>query len=634
MRVSQPPPKPLMLFDGECLFCRQWVERWKQYSSDGVEYRASQEVSLPEIPAEVFARSVVLIETDGSVFTGAEAVFRSLGKAHWYRYIGPLAEAAYRFVADHRMLFSRLTRWLWGESVVPPSYARTREVFLRALGGIYVIAFVSFWVQMPGLIGARGILPAAQLMQALREQILPHHGWAAYWWAPTLCWFNASDLFLHLLCAVGVVAALMVMAGFAVLPALVVLWGLYLSLVVVSDVFLAYQWDALLLETGFLAILFAWGKPEPSRAVLWLLRLLLFKLMFFSGVVKLASGDPLWRTCTALTVHYQTQPLPHALAWYAHQLPTWVHQWSCVAMFGIELVLPVLIFLPRRPRFVAAGGFVLLQALIILTGNYTFFNLLTMVLCLVLLDDRLLGSTAAFSFKGRRRRIRRWVTVPVAVLITLWTVVQTVQVSRLKMSWPRPVRWLHTTIAQIAHPFRSLNTYGLFAVMTPRRPELIIEGSHDGQNWRPYEFKYKPGDPGRRPRWVAPHQPRLDWQMWFEALRAGGQPSRWFLQFCARLLEGEPTVTRLLAHNPFPDQPPRWLRVVVYDYRFTTPTERAATGAWWQRELLGLYLPVLSLHRESALPPICEQRPHPLEATGLAVDANDRFGARRAEHQP
>lgn len=623
-----------MVYDGDCLFCRRWIERWRQITGDRVEYRAAQEIDFPEIPPELFARSVVLIEPDGSVYMGAEAVFRALNRAHLYRYIARPAERAYRFVADHRALFSRLTRWLWGDSVVRPSYARTRQVFLRALGVIYLIAFTSLWIQVPGLIGSQGIAPAATLMQALREQSLPHNGWAAYWLAPTLFWLDASDTALHLTCAAGVVASALVIAGVLVLPALVVLWASYLSLAVVSDVFLSYQWDALLLETGLLAILFAWGKPEPSRAILWLLRLLLFKLMFFSGAVKLASGDPLWRELTALTVHYQTQPLPHALSWYAHHLPGWFHRWSCVAMFVIELALPFLIFTPRRPRLLAVSGFLLLQVLIMLTGNYTFFNLLTIVLCIPLLDDRALGSSSPFRCGDPTTRWRRWITLPLAITITLITLAQTFQVCRLNVRWPPPLRWTYTAILQVLHPFRSLNTYGLFAVMTPKRPELILEGSHDGHTWQAYEFRYKPGDPRQRPRWVAPHQPRLDWQMWFEALRAGRQPSRWFLNFCARLLEGEPTVVRLLRHNPFAEAPPRWLRVMVYDYRFTTRAERAATGAWWHRDALGLYLPVLSLQRERSLPPVLEQRPHPARAAGLAVDADDGFRARRAEHQP
>jgi len=594
MHVAIPPAKPLLVFDGDCTFCRKWIARWQQSTGDRVEYVTSQEISFPEIPAETFTQSVVLIEPDGNVFTGARAVFRSLNKERWYRPIAAPAEFAYRLVARYRAFFSLLTRLLWGTSVERPSYIRTRSVFLRALGGIYFIAFVSLWLQITGLIGSQGIMPAQQLMTVLREQSLPHHGWAAYWLAPTLCWLNASDTMLHLLCGGGAVLAVLVMTGYGTLPALVGLWVSYLSLSIVGDVFLGYQWDALLLETGFLGIFFALGKGEPSRAILWLLRLLLFKLMFFSGAVKLVSGDALWQSLTALTVHYQTQPLPHVIAWYAHHLPVWFQKFSCGVMFLIELALPFLIFVPRRPRLIAAGGFVFLQLLIILTGNYTFFNWLAIVLCIPLLDDRYLRSSLPAHGARPRVRGRAWITVPLAVVITFLTIIQTLHLCRIRLQL-RPVTWAYLTIYQSIYPLRSVNSYGLFAVMTANRPEIILEGSNDGTEWKPYEFKYKPGDLKQAPRLAAPHQPRLDWQMWFESLRGTGNPSPWFLNFCVRLLQGEPAVLRLLAENPFPDAPPRYLRAVVYEYRFTTAAECAVTGAWWKRAERGPYCPILSL---------------------------------------
>ncbi len=586
MRVASPPAKPLLVFDGDCTFCRKWIARWRQSTGNRVDYRTSQEVNFPEIPPEKFSESVVLIEPDGAVITGARAVFRTLNKEHLYRPIAGPAEAAYRVVARNRVLFSRITRLLWGDSVERPSYVRTRSVFLRTVGVIYFLAFISLWTQITGLVGHNGIMPADQLLTAIRGHDVP------WWQAPTLCWFNASDTMLRLLCGGGAVLSLLVIAGFGTLPALILMWISYLSLSVVGDVFLGYQWDALLLETGLLAILFAIGKSEPSRAILWLLRLLLFKLMFFSGVIKLASGDALWHNLTALTVHYQTQPLPNVIAWYAHQLPVWFQKFSCGAMFVIELALPFLIFTPRRPRLIAAGGVVFLQLLIILTGNYTFFNWLAIALCIPLLDDRLLGRVAPC---GPPVRGRKWFTIPVAAIITFTTIMQTLHVCRVQVKGP--LNWAYIAVMQSIYPFRSVNTYGLFAVMTPNRPEIIIEGSADGSQWKAYEFKYKPGDVTRHPPFVTPHQPRLDWQMWFESLRGHGNPSPWFLNFCGRLLQSEPTVTRLLANNPFANTPPRYLRATLYDYRFTTPAEHAATGAWWVRKEIAPFCPVLTLQR-------------------------------------
>jgi uncharacterized membrane protein YphA (DoxX/SURF4 family) len=379
---------------------------------------------------------------------------------------------------------------------------------------------------------------------------------------------------------------------------------LYLSLSTLCREFLGFQWDNLLLETGLLAVFFApaqlWPRraraTPPSRLVLWLLRLLMFKLMFQSGCVKLLSGDSLWRDLTALTVHYETQPLPTWLGWYAHQLPLGFQKVSCALMFVIELLAPVLIFAPRRPRILAALLLALLQVAILLTGNYTFFNGLTLLLCVPLLDD--------FVLRRRRpqptseqpdsppRAAPRWrlaVTIPLATVIAAVTCLQMLAMFRVRSTLLAPVAAVHRWLA----PFRSVNSYGLFAVMTPARPEIIIEGSNDGVTWLPYEFKHKPGDLKRRPGFVAPHQPRLDWHMWFAAL-GRWQEHPWFANFCRRLLEGSPEVLALLAHNPFPEGPPRHLRATVYDYRFTTLAERRTTGHWWQRENPRVYLPPVS----------------------------------------
>jgi hypothetical protein len=345
--------------------------------------------------------------------------------------------------------------------------------------------------------------------------------------------------------------------------------------------------------------------------VLWLLRFLLFKLMFLSGVVKLASGDPAWHSLTALTRHYETQPLPTWLAWFAHQLPLWFQKASCVLMFVIELAAPFLIFLPRRLRMIGASALALLQLFILLTGNYTFFNWLTLALCVLLLDDFTLVKilprkfTTLYSQLSRVEpssadRWRLMNVVPIAIIFVSISMIQLTLPFGTLPRWAAPVlqvyRWLS--------PFRSINSYGLFAVMTMERPEIIVEGSSNGSDWKEYEFPYKPGDVKRRPRFVAPYQPRLDWQMWFAAL-GNHRQNPWFVNFCARLLQGSPEVLALLKTNPFGHEPPRFVRARLYDYRFTTPEERRRTGTWWHRELKGEYLPPISLEmlRPKSHPP-------------------------------
>lgn len=611
-------------------------------TGDAVDYLPFQEPQIaarfPEIPREQFDTAVQLIETDGAVFSGAEAVFRALAKNARRRWalrgyerslaFAQVAERAYEFVATHRTGFSRLTRWLWGRHVEQPDYFLTRWIFLRALGLIYLIAFVSLWTQISGLIGHNGILPTDQFMSAVKQECAARGlGLERFHLLPTLCWFNASDGFLHFQCAAGVALSVLLIIGFAPAPCLALLWLLYLSLVTVGQDFLSFQWDNLLLEAGFLAIFFAplkllpvWNAvptrrfqgadtsthskilraAPPSRLVLWLLRLLLFKLMFSSGCVKLLSGDPNWRNLTALTFHYYTQPLPTPLAWYANQLPLWFQKFSCAAMFGIELGAPWLIFFPRRIRFFGAAAMALLQILILLTGNYTFFNWLTLALCLLLLDDFALQTflpprlRTRFNDSTIRQSAKiKWpraVIVPLTVIILSASGFQLAATLGCRSPLLVPLAWVAEQLA----PLRTVNSYGLFAVMTTERREIIVQGSNDGTNWLTYEFKYKPGDVDRRPVFVAPFQPRLDWQMWFAALGDVRQ-NPWFVNFCGRLLQGSPNVLALLKRNPFPDKPPRYVRAEFYDYRFTDFAERRATGAWWKRKFIGEYLPPISL---------------------------------------
>ncbi len=607
-RVGEPPGRPLLLFDGDCGFCKRWVGRWKSLTGGRVDYASSQEAGprFPEISAEEFRRSVQLVLPDGRVFEGAEAVFVSLSFAPRRKWLlaayrgfpgfAPAAEAAYRVIARHRTAASAVTTALWGKSVELPSYRLSNALFLRLLGLCYLTAFVSLWVQVDGLIGSHGIAPARDFLQAAGSQL----GGSRWTVLPTLSWLNASDGFLHFLCGAGSLAALLVVAGFLPAPALLVCWASYLSLSNVGQPFLDFQWDLLLLEAGFLGI---WLAPvrrlrvgwalEPSPAIRALLLWLLFRLMFSSGVVKLASGDPNWRNLTALTYHYWTQPLPPWTAWFVSHSPVWFHKLSCLVLFAVEVGAPLLLVAPRRLRLIACGAMVALQAIIAATGNYAFFNLLTVSLCVLLLDD------AAFPSRLRERAVAdplaargRWprlVIAPVAAAVLLAGLVVFAGTLRLRLPWPG----FAISAARTAIAFRSVGNYGLFMVMTTSRPEIIVEGSEDGGAWRPYEFRWKPGDVQRRPRFVAPHQPRLDWQMWFAALGTYAE-NPWFLAFLGRLAQGSPEVERLLLKNPFPDHPPRYVRAMLYEYRFTSAAERRSTGAWWTREMKGLYCPILS----------------------------------------
>src|SRR5207248_6111478 len=477
------------------------------------------------------------------------------------------------------------------------TYAIADWLFLRALGVIYLAAFVSIGMQVKGLIGRDGILPAAIFLDDLKTVL----GRAPFAAIPPLFLFNPRDRFLQCLCWGGAALSVALIAGIAPVITLALLWASYLSLLNVCRVFLAYQWDVLLLETGFLAVWLApvellphWPpRADPHPIALWLARGLLFRLMFSSAVVKLRSGDPTWRALTALTYHYETQPLPTPLAWLAHHLPPWFHQMSCALMFVIELPVPFLMLASPPVSYIAGVLTIALMLLVMATGNYCFFNLLAIALSLLLFDDavwrHVLPAGATVS-----SRWPWWALVPMAFVLLVLSVRRVVYLFGRDVSWPRSLERLFAWL----EPFHLVSGYGLFAVMTTTRPEIIVEGSDDGATWKPYEFKWKPDDPTRPPRYCMPHQPRLDWQMWFAAL---GDYRRypWFIAFLARLLEDARPVLSLLRTNPFPAAPPRYVRATVYRYQFSDFATRRATGEWWRRERLGLYCPVLTRSTEA-----------------------------------
>src|SRR5438874_5195602 len=613
LRVPNPPSKPLIIWDGECHFCRRWIERWREITRDAVDYATSEESAerFPEIPREQFERSVIYIETDGSVFLGAEAVFRSLrcrSSRKWLAWsydhvpgFAAVSESLYRIIAFNRRFASAITRLLWGDDVRPPAYFVARRSFLRALGLIFLIAFVSLWVQIDGLIGSNGIIPVSEFLPAARAQL----GDRALSILPTLCWLNSSDAFLHFLCGGGVVLSLLLVFGIAPALSLVGLVVFYLSLTIAGQTFLSFQWDILLLETGFLSIFLApwrlWPKrgsdPPVSRAALFLLKLLLFKLMIMSGVVKLTSGDDSWWNLTALDYHYWSQPLPTVIGWWADQHPEWFKHFSVAFCLVVEIIVPFFIWAPRRLRRLACALLVFLQIVIALTGNYCFFNLLAIALCLLLIDDAVWRRQRGALHGGKRAVVSHYLADRLSMCAAIAVIVITLPLNawlvfmafKPDAPWPRSLEFVYEHV----EPFRIVNGYGLFRVMTKDRKEIVIEGSADGIDWLPYEFKWKPGDIMRAPGWCAPHQPRLDWQMWFAAL--GSEQDRiWFQNLVLRLLQGKTDVIRLFARNPFPTGPPRYIRAIFYRYRFTNAVEHAQTGAWWKRQELREYFPAVS----------------------------------------
>jgi predicted DCC family thiol-disulfide oxidoreductase YuxK len=591
--------RPTFVYDGDCGICRTWVSYWQGLTRERVAYRPYQEAAadFPQIPAGVFPYAVQLIEPDGRVHSGAAATFRVLrhapGRAFWwwlYTHLpafAPASEWTYAFFARRRGLLSGITRLLWGRVLEPERYELTSWLFLRLLGAIYVAAFASLAVQIRGLVGPEGILPVEEYLDAAHQAL----GGAAYRVLPTLFWFVASDTALIAGALTGVMLGSLVIVDRWTRPALVGSFALYLSYVHAGQDFLSFQWDLLLLEVGFLAIFLASG----SRIVVWLYRWLVFRYFFLAGAAKLLSADSTWRDFTALQYHFWTQPLPTPLAWYAAQLPPWLLAAGTAATLVVELAAVFLIFLPRLPRAFAAYCLMLFQLLIMLTGNYNFFNLLSIAMCLFLFDDAALRRVASSSVElWAQRRAARPGRAATAAATALALVVVPAGLARIWGAFTRTELPVAGAISEIASPLLIVNPYGLFAVMTTARPEIVIEASADGQAWREYVFRYKPGPVTRRPSWNIPHQPRLDWQMWFAAL-VEARANPWFESLMLRLLEGSPQVLALLDSNPFPDRPPTYVRATLYAYRFTDTKSRAATGGWWVREVVGPYFPPVRL---------------------------------------
>jgi predicted DCC family thiol-disulfide oxidoreductase YuxK len=593
-------PRPLLVYDGDCDFCGYWARYWEKLTGESVYYRPYQEVAAqyPAISLADFQRAVQYITPDGHYASAAEASFLTLsharGKGIWlalYRKLpgfAAISELTYAFIAAHRSAFYRISLFLWGRDYGPPRHDLVSFLFLRLFGLIYLSAFISFGVQAQGLVGSHGILPLAELVDAVGGRVGPER----FFLMPMVFWWNASDFAIQAVCWAG--AGLSLLLVFNLLPrlSLFLLYVLYLSLLYGGQAFMTYQWDTFLLEAGFLALLLSFATAPG----IWLLRWLLFRFMFMSGMVKLLSGDPNWWDLSALSYHFLTQPLPTPLAWYAAHLPLRVLKFATGGTFFVELVLPFWIFCPRRLRFFAAFGILVLQSCILITGNYNWFNLQTMLLCLPLFDDAALQRIIPrrlirlLPVRADHHAPRRAVTVVVGALALLIVFCSLVQMDvRFGGSPPAVAQ----AVDRVIEPLHIVGSYGLFAVMTTERDEIVIEGSYDGVEWREYEFRYKPGDVSRRPRWNIPHQPRLDWQMWFAALEDPRRLS-WFSRFLQGVLENQPAVTALLERNPFPDKPPMYVRAQFYDYSYAG-SEDKAKGLWWDRRLLGLYFPVAHL---------------------------------------
>lgn len=524
-------------------------------------------------------------------------------------------------------------------------YSFARTFFLRSLAIIYFIAFASIGVQVIPLLGAQGLLPAHELFDGRFAE-----SWlASSLYHPTIFYWGHSDFALGAGAWLGCVLAAALYFNLAPGLCALSLWALYLSYVSIALDFMGFQWDNLLLEAGALAIFLApwrlapWRhrlKP-PSRVLIFLFVLLLARLNFESGLSKLILADPTWRDLTAMDYYYETAPLPTWLGWWFHQLPHGFHASEAVATYAIELLVPLMLFGPAIARLAAIGPLVAFQAVIMATGNYGFFNLLSAALCVFLVDDRSFAAMRAWGGRFRKRpvegdtprandelseeirvaeeqtepvsprarRLRYLQRACVAVLlgflftayyVEFFSVFLPPRSSGPDASLPRRISdsliVRFEPLRRYYAPTRAINRYHLFATMTTTRNEIEIQGSEDGEQWRVYEFKYKAGDPARAPRFIAPYHPRLDFQCWFLLIRPSDiRHHAYFANLLLRILEGAPTVDSFFEVNPFPDRPPRYVRVMVYRYTMASPSDLRLAGVYWNRVSLGQWGSDLSL---------------------------------------
>jgi Lipase maturation factor len=481
------------------------------------------------------------------------------------------------------------------------SYWLTRFIILRLLGFVYTIAFFVAARQLVPLAGRSGLTPAHDFLYNIHSQLGSRTEGMLQ--LPTLFWFGCTDQGMSIFAWVGFALSLIVLGGYANAILLAVLWAMYMSIVHVGQIWYGYGWEIQLLETGFLSIFLCplldgrpFPKCRPPVLVIWFFRWLGFRIMVGAGLIKLR-GDECWRDLTCMFYHYETQPIPNPISRYLHFAPQWFHQMETLWNHVVELIVPWFSFGPRTARHIAGSLMVLFQVFLIISGNLSFLNYLTIIPFLACFDDTLLRHVLPKPLVKRAERaareshpsqINNTVSVALSILVAYLSIDPVLNlVSRRQM--------MNTAFNR----FDLVNTYGAFGTVGRERDEIIFEGTDDAvitvdTKWKEYEFEAKPGDPNRRPPFIAPYQPRIDWQIWFAAM-ASPADYPWTFHFVWKLLHNDPDTLSLLANNPFPEKPPRYVRARLYRYRFASLGEKG----WWKRELISEWLPALSADNEN-----------------------------------
>lgn len=466
-------------------------------------------------------------------------------------------------------------------------YWLARFAFQRGLALIYLLAFLVALNQFRALVGERGLLPVPEFLR-----------YVDFRRAPSMFHLFYSDRFFGGVAWTGIALSVVALTSFSERGPLwvsIAVWAslylLYLSIMNVGQVFYGFGWESMLLEAGFLAIFLGTNPMAVPAPLIFLLRWMLFRVEFGAGLIKLR-GDPCWRNLTCLNYHHETQPLPNPLSARFHHLPESLHKLEVVGNFAAQLVVPWGLFFPQPVAGIAGAVIILTQTWLFISGNYSWLNLLTMLLAVS-------SFTNAQIQKIVRMQIPVRLTSPAAFH---WTILALTAFVIVLSYWP-----VHNLLSRRQlmntsfNRFHLVNTYGAFGSVTKTRYEIVIEGTEEQAvrpetKWTEYEFKAKPGDPRRRPRQIAPYHLRLDWLMWFAAMSPVFEYMEhpWLIVFVMKLLQNDAATLKLISRNPFRDGP-TVIRARLYHYRFATAKERRETGQWWIRTLAGEYLPPVSL---------------------------------------
>jgi hypothetical protein len=469
-----------------------------------------------------------------------------------------------------------------------------RLLIQRGMAAIYLVAFLAVVRQFKPLLGENGLLPVPVYLQ--------HTTWRE---SPSLFRWHYSDRLLDIVAWTGLILSIFALAGLTEagslwlsIAAWLLLYILYLSITNVGQKFFGFGWESMLLEAGFFTAFLGPSHIQPTVIPIVILRWMLFRTELGAGLIKLRH-DPCWRNLTCLYYHYETQPLPNPLSWYFHRIPAPMHRLSALVSHIIQVIVPFALFAPQPVASIAGALIIFHQLVLIVSGNYSWLNWLTVVLGLSAFDDRILSFAIPLHTPSLAARPLGFDVI--LYLLAAFTVALSIQPALNLISRSQLMNYNY-------NPFHLVGAYGAFGQVGRERYEIVIEGTSDrvitaDTRWREYSFKAKPGDPKRTPPQVAPYHLRLDWLIWFlpfsvvvtgNGIRVPGY-SRWFFNFIHRLLTADLALLRLMGNNPFPEHPPAFIRALFYQYRFTTPEEKRQTGEWWNRRLLGTYFPPMSL---------------------------------------